>query len=168
MKRQLCSLALTGLLATGVMVAQQAGSTPDTNMQAQPGSMQQAPPDSAQSGMGGGKHHKGMMDSDQRLARMTKRYKLTSDQQNQIKPILDNEQQQMTTMRSDTSMSRQDKMAKMKSMHQDDDQKISAALTDDQRKMYDADQQKMQSKRQGGMQGGQGASMDQPPAQPQQ
>ena len=161
MKRQLCSLALTGLLATGVLVAQQAGSTADPNMQGQTG---------AQSTMGSGggmMHHKGMMDADSRLAHMTKKYKLTSDQQSQIKPILQDEQQQMTTMHSDTSMSKQDKMTKMQSMHQDDEQKISAVLTDDQRKMYDADQQKMQTRRQSRMQGGQ-APADQPPAQPQQ
>src|SRR5882757_4306226 len=69
MKRQLCSLVLTGLLATGVMLAQEPASAPD----------QQAPQADA-GGMGG---HRGgnMMDPDQRLAHMTKRYKLTADQQ---------------------------------------------------------------------------------------
>ncbi len=146
MKRQLCSLVLAGLLATGVAFAQDAGSAPE----------QQAAP---QGSMGGMHHGHGMMDSDQRLAHMTKRYNLTSDQQNQIKPILADEQQQMTSMHSDTSMSKQDKMAKMQSMHQDSNQKIEAILTDQQRQKFDADQQKMQSRRasrMGGMQGGQG------------
>ena len=163
MKRVLCSLALTGLLATGMAFAQdQAPATPPDASAAPQGNM----------GMHG---HGKMMSSDQRLAHMTKKYKLTSDQQTQIKPILDDEQQQMTTMRSDTSMSRQDKMAKMKSMHQDDEQKISAVLTDDQRKLYDADQQKMQAKRADrmqNMQGGQGAAPPPPdgsaPPPPQQ
>lgn len=110
------------------------------------------------------------MDADQRLANMTKRYKLTSDQQAQIKPILQDEQQQMMSMRSDTSMSKQDKMAKMQSTHQESQQKIEAVLTDEQRQKFDADQQKMQARRadrMGSMQGGQ-APAGQPPAQPQQ
>ena len=36
---------------------------------------------------GGGMHHG--MNADEMLSRMTKRYKLTSDQQTQIKPILE-------------------------------------------------------------------------------
>ena len=40
MKRQLCSLVLTGLLATGVMLAQEPGSAPDQNApQAEGGGM---------------------------------------------------------------------------------------------------------------------------------
>ena len=169
MKRQLCSLALSGMLATGVVFAQQSGSTPDPNMQSQPGAMQSAP--GASQGSMPMQGHRGMMDPDQRLAHMTKRYNLTSDQQNQIKPILQDEQQQMQTMRGDTSMSRQDKMAKMQSMHQDNQQKIEAVLTDQQRQKFDADQQKMQQKRADhmqGMQGGQGAAGQPPAQQPQQ
>ena len=117
--------------------------------------------------MGG--HRGGMMDPDQRLAHMTKRYKLTADQQSQIKPILQDEQQQMQSMRSDTSSSREDKRAKMQSMHQASTQKIEAVLTDEQRQKFDADQQKMQERRSEHMHGGGQGSGDagQPPAQPQ-
>jgi protein CpxP len=161
MKRQLCSLVLTGLLATGVMLAQEPGSAPE----------QSAP--QAEGGMGG--HHGGhMMDADQRLAHMTKRYKLTADQQSQIKPILQDEQQQMQGMRSDTSTSRDDKRAKMQSMHQASTQKIEAVLTDEQKQKFEADQQKMQERRAGHMHGGangpEGAPPPdggQPPAPPQ-
>ena len=108
MKRQvLCSLVLTGLLSTGVMFAQEPGSAPEQGApQAQGGGM----------GMHGGHH----MDPDQMLAHMTKRYNLTADQQSQIKPILQDQQQQMQSLRSDTSSSREDKMAKMQSMHRRD------------------------------------------------
>jgi Spy/CpxP family protein refolding chaperone len=154
MKRQLCSLVLTGFLATGVMLAQEAGSAPDQNA-----------PQAEGGGMGG---HRGghMMDPDQRLAHMTKRYNLTADQQSQIKPILQDEQQQMQSMHSDTSMSRDDKMAKMKSMHEADNQKIEAVLTGDQKQKFEADQQKMQE-RHGHMHGGDAGQAGQQPAPPQ-
>ena len=139
MKRQICTLVLSGLLTTGVVFAQEAGTAPEMNAQPQ-NNMQEGGPD-------GGMHGHGRMDPEQRLAHMTKRYNLTSDQQSRIKPILADEQQQMMSMRGDTAMSRQDKMTKMQSMHQENQQKISAVLTDDQRKKYDADQQKMQERR---------------------
>jgi periplasmic protein CpxP/Spy len=155
MKRQLCSLVLTGLLATGVMIAQEPGSAPE-----------QGAPQAEGGGMGG--HGGGHMDPDQRLAHMTKRYKLTADQQSQIKPILQDEQQQMQAMRADTSTSREDKHAKMMSMHQENQQKIEAVLTDQQKQKFEADQQKMQQRR--AEHGGGGApppDAGQPPAQPQ-
>jgi Spy/CpxP family protein refolding chaperone len=155
MKRQLCSLVLTGLLATGVMIAQEPGSAPE-----------QGAPQAEGGGMGG--HGGGHMDPDQRLAHMTKRYNLTADQQSQIKPILQDEQQQMQAMRADTSTSRDDKHAKMMSMHQENQQKIEAVLTDQQKQKFEADQQKMQQRR--AEHGGGGApppDAGQPPAQPQ-
>jgi protein CpxP len=160
MKRQLCSLVLTGLLATGVMLAQEPGSAPDQNA-----------PQAEGGGMGGHGGRGMMMDPDQRLAHMTKRYKLTADQQSQIKPILQDEQQQMQSMRSDTTSSREDKMAKMKSTHEASSQKIEAVLTDEQKQKYEADEQKMQERRASRMHGGAGgappADAGQPPAQPQ-
>jgi Spy/CpxP family protein refolding chaperone len=147
------------LLATGgIMFAQEPGSAPEQN----------AP--QAEGGMGGHHRGRGMMDPDKRLAHMTKRYNLTSDQQSQIKPILQDEQQQMQSMRGDTSTSRQDKWAKMKSMHDATNQKIEAVLTDEQKQKFEADQQKMQERRAAHMHGGQGAAPadnGQPPAQPQ-
>ena len=156
MKRQLCTLVLTGLLATGVMLAQEPGSAPEGGA-----------PQAECGGMGG--HHGGhMMDPDQRLAHMTKRYKLTADQQSQIKPILQDEQQQMQTMHAGTSTPQADKRAKMMSMHQESTQKIEAVLTDEQKQKFEADQQKMQEHRAEHMHGGQGgADAGQPPAPPQ-
>jgi Spy/CpxP family protein refolding chaperone len=121
-------------------------------------------------------HHRGGqgMDPDKRLARMTKRYNLTADQQSQIKPILQDEQQQMQAMHSDTSTSGDDKRAKMQSTHQASTQKIEAVLTDEQKQKFEADQQKMQERRaqhrHGGMNGPEGApppDAGQPPAPPQ-
>jgi periplasmic protein CpxP/Spy len=147
MKRQLCTLVLTGLLATGVMFAQEPGSAPE----------QGAAPQADAGGMGG-HHGRGgnRMDPDKRLAQMTKRYNLTADQQSQIKPILADEQTQMQAMRADTSASRDDKRSKMMSMHQASTQKIEAVMTDEQKQKFEADQQKMQQRRaeHGGQDGG--------------
>ena len=156
MKRQLCSLVLTGLLATGVMLAQEPGSAPEQG---------------APQADGGGHHHgRGFGDPDQRLAHMTKRYNLTADQQSQIKPLLQDEQQQMQALRSDTSTPREDRRAKMQSIHQASTQKIEAVLTDDQKQKFEADQQKFESRRaehrHGGGEGA-GDATGQPPAPPQ-
>jgi len=144
MKRHLGSLALSGLLATGALYAQEPASPPPDGSMAQQGTDQ---------GMGGRHGHHGM-DPDKTLEHMTKRYNLTSDQQNQIRPILQDQQQQMQSLRGDTAMSRDDKMAKMRSMHQESRQKIEAVLTDDQRKKFDADQSKREQGRGEHMGGG--------------
>jgi hypothetical protein len=88
------------------------------------------------------------MTPDEQLDRMTKRYNLSADQQMQIKPILANQQQQMMSLRQDSSMSRDDKMAKMKSIREDSSTKIQAVLNDTQKKQFADDQQKMQERMQ--------------------
>ena len=75
---------------------------------------------------------------------MTKRYNLSSDQQAQIKPILANQQQQMQALRQDSSLSREDRMAKMKSIRDDSSGKISALLNDSQKQKFAQDQQRRQ------------------------
>ena len=88
------------------------------------------------------------MTPDEQVARMTKRYNLSADQQTQIKPILANQQQQMMALRQDSSLSRDDKMAKMKSIREDSSTKIQAILNDTQKKQFAEDQQKMQERMQ--------------------
>ena len=138
MRKALCSLAIGGVLvfSSGAMFAQS-----DSSMQQQP-----ATPQGGAMQSGGMHHGGGMMSSDQQLAHMTKKLKLTSDQQSQIKPILDDRQQQMMALHQDSSMSRQDKMAKMKSIHDDSNAKIEAILTDQQKPQFEAMQAKQQQK----------------------
>src|ERR1700760_322650 len=95
MKNQLSRIALSGLLAAGLTFCSAAAFAQDN-----------AAPD-AQQQQGPGR--RGMMNPDEQLARMTKRYNLSADQQAQIKPILADTQQQVMTLRQDTSMSRDDK-----------------------------------------------------------
>ena len=155
MKSQLCRIALSGLLAAGLTLGSAAAFAQDNP----------APDASAQPGGGGG-GGRGMgrmqMTPDEQVARMTKRYNLSADQQTQIKPILANQQQQMMALHSDSSLSREDRMAKMKGIRDDSSTKIQAILNDTQKKQFAEDQQKMQERMQ---QRGGGAPAGGPPAQ---
>jgi periplasmic protein CpxP/Spy len=144
-KKLFCSLMQCSVLAAGLLCgaqgfAQETGAPPETS----------AP---AGQGMGGGR--RGMMNPDEQLARMTQRYNLSTDQQTQIKPILASTQQQMQALRSDSSLSREDRMTKMMSIRSDSSSKIEAILNPDQKKQFEADQQRMQDRmRNGGGPGG--------------
>jgi Spy/CpxP family protein refolding chaperone len=83
----------------------------------------------------GGMHH-GPMSPDQRLQRMTQQLNLTADQQTKIKPILEQEQQQMQTLHGDTSMSQPDRMSKMQELRQGTNNQIKSVLTADQQQKF--------------------------------
>ena len=113
------------------------------------------------SGQGGGMHH-GPMSVDQRLQHMTQTLNLSSDQQQKIRPILENESQQMESLRSDTSMSREDRMAKMRSIRQNSMSQITPILTADQQQKW----QQMQANHMhhnGAMSNGEPGSQPAPP-----
>lgn len=135
MKNHLYRFALSGLLATGLTLssaavfAQQASPAPDA---------------SQQQGYGRGRQQS----PDEQIARMTKRYNLSADQQAQIKPILADRQQQMQALRQDSSLSREDRMAKMKGIRDDSTNKIQALLNDSQKQKFAQDQQQMQDRMQ--------------------
>jgi protein CpxP len=152
MKNQLSRIALSGLLATGLTFCTAAAF-------AQQESTAPAPDASTQQPMNG-RMGRQPMNPDEQVARMTKRYNLSSDQQTQIKPILADQQQQMTALRGDSSLSREDRMAKMKGIREDSSTKIQAILNDSQKQKFAADQQKRQERMQQHMQDGGGA----PPA----
>jgi Spy/CpxP family protein refolding chaperone len=139
MKNQLCRIALSGLLATGLTLSTAAAFAQQDNS---------APPAQQGGNSGGGRFGRQQMDPDQQVARMTKRYNLSADQQAQIKPILANQQQQMQALRGDSSLSRDDRMAKMKGIREDSSTKIQAILNDTQKKQYAEDQQRMQERMQ--------------------
>ena len=98
---------------------------------------------------------------DQRLQRMTQMLNLTDDQQQKIKPILETESTQMQTLRSDTSLSREDRMAKMKQIRESTASQINPILTPDQQKQYTEMMSRMGPGR------GPGGGQQQPPQQPQ-
>src|SRR5581483_10930054 len=87
-------------------------------------------------------------DPNRQIKMLTKRLNLTTDQQNQILPILTDRQQQMQTIHADASLSTEDRRAKMRSVREDSDTKIRGVLTDDQKKTYDQMQQQMRERMQ--------------------
>ena len=133
MKNRLCSVVLSALFGIGVALAA-------------PQSQDQAPP--PQNNADGGQRGPRQMDPNRQLEGMTKRLKLNSDQQAKILPILQNRAQQMESLRSDSSMSREDRQAKMRSIREDADSQIRAVLTDKQKKQYDEMQQEMRERQQ--------------------
>jgi periplasmic protein CpxP/Spy len=128
MKKQIFSLALSTLFGLGIAMA-----APQSQDQS-------APPQNNQST----ERHR--PDPQHQLQTLTKRLNLTADQQKQILPILTDRQQQMESIRSDSSLSQKDRFAKIRSVREDSDSKIKAVLTDDQKQTYDKMQQQMRER----------------------
>lgn len=82
---------------------------------------------------------------EQQLARMTDQLHLTKAQQAKIKPILEKQQKKMRALRQNDSMSRQERFAKFREIHQKTVAKIRPILTSKQQKEW---QQMQQMRRQ--------------------
>jgi Spy/CpxP family protein refolding chaperone len=74
----------------------------------------------------------GPMNADAILDHLTKSLQLTSDEQDQIKPILQAEFTQMKSIHDDTTLSDDQKHQQMETLHQDTAKQIEAVLTPDQ------------------------------------
>jgi periplasmic protein CpxP/Spy len=123
---------------------------------AQANDNQSAPPPSQDNGG----HHHGPFDPAQRTQELTKRLKLTSDQQPKVQSILESEHTQMESLRQDSSVSQQDRHGKMMDIHQTSNTQIRALLDTTQQKKWD----EMQAKReQWGHNRGQGQGDQQAP-----
>lgn len=96
----------------------------------------------------------GAPDPQKQAARLTKRLGLSDDQSAKITTILQNQQQQMSTVRSDSSLAQQDRRTKMRSIRQDTDTQINAVLTPAQQSQYAAMKQQMMQRMQNGQHGG--------------
>lgn len=86
-------------------------------------------------------------DPSQQLRRLTKKLNLTSQQQDQLLPILTDRQQQMAALLDDSSLSAQDRHTKARALREDSDSKIKAVLNDHQKQQY---QQMREHRRQRG------------------
>lgn len=128
MKRRIFTLALSTLFGLGAAIA-----APQT--QDQSGTQQSSQP---------AERHQ--PDPNRQMRMLTKRLNLTSDQQNQILPILTSRNDQMQSIRGDASLSPQDRRAKMRAIREDADAKVRALLTADQKKAYDEMQQQMRER----------------------
>jgi Spy/CpxP family protein refolding chaperone len=88
------------------------------------------------------------------LEMLTKRLDLTADQQAKVKTIQEDSGKQMMALRNDTTMSQDDKRAKMMDLRKSSSDKIRAILTDDQKTKYDALQAEMRERMKERGQGG--------------
>lgn len=118
---------LAGSLGLGSALAQNAQDTPPP-----PPSEQQAGP-----GMGGPMGHRPMESVDDQIKHLNKKLKLSDDQQAKLKPILEDQHKQMDQLRSDSSLSREDRFSKMQEIRQSSDTQIKSVLTEDQQKSFD-------------------------------
>jgi periplasmic protein CpxP/Spy len=153
LKQSLLILAAAGLISIAA---------PFATAQDSPSNSQQA----AAAQENGGRHH-GYEDPAQRTAELTKKLKLTSDQQPKVKDALQAEHSQMESLHQDSSLSREDRHTKMMEIHKSTDAQIRGLLDADQQKKWD----EMQAKREQWMQnrhGGPDAGSGQQSAPPQQ
>jgi hypothetical protein len=91
-----------------------------TSLAAQNNNESQSPPAGEESEHGYG-HRR--WDPAQRAEMICKQLKLTSDQQSKLLDILKSEQSQMEKLRSDSSLSQDDRRSKMMDIHNSDQQK---------------------------------------------
>ncbi|HET9742291.1 MAG TPA: hypothetical protein VFQ00_06050 [Terriglobales bacterium] len=120
MKKLYLAVALAGMLTLGGAVFAQ------DVQDAQPSPQEHA---NAQNG-----EHRGMMSPDAMLDHMSTELNLTEDQKTKIKPILEEQSKKMSDLRSDTSLSREDRRAKMKDIHESTMSQLRPILNADQQK----------------------------------
>jgi len=96
---------------------------------------------------GGGHRHGRMMRPEERTEHLTKALSLSDDQKGKVLSILQDEQKQMEGVRSDSSLSRDDRWSKMREIHQNTTTQIKGALNPDQAKKFDEMQQRMEEHR---------------------
>ncbi len=146
-KHCLLALMLVGLLYTAAptLIAQ---NNQTNDQSAQEG----APPDH---------HGRDHFDPQRMTDRLTKQLNLTSDQQTKVLDIFKTQQSQMESVRSDTSLSQQDRRQKMMDIRKSSDEQIREALTPDQQKKWDEMQSKQRQWHEHGQQGAPSGSSQQ-------
>jgi periplasmic protein CpxP/Spy len=133
------SLVLGVLFCTGLLMAQapdqsqsQVGIAPQAAQNAQQQDQQQAQqPDQQQH----------QVDPARAARRLGKQLGLTQDQVDQIRPIIADRQQQIESIRSDSTLMPRDRRMKMRNVMQDSRNKIEALLTDPQKQQFEQMQQ---------------------------
>jgi Spy/CpxP family protein refolding chaperone len=95
------------------------------------------PPNSQQPAAGHGDWHHGPPDPAERTQELTKKLKLTPDQQTKVQSILESQHSQMEALRQDNSTAPQDRRAKMMEIHQNSSTQIRALLDPTQQKKWD-------------------------------
>ncbi len=121
----LLSAAITAALPGAMLMAQ-----------TQSDAGQSAPAMSGRTQAAGVKTHRNA-DPKKQARLMARKLGLSSEQTTKLEPILVERQQQMESVRADTSMAARDMHAKMRTIHQESDQKIEAILNDGQKQQYE-------------------------------
>ena len=80
-------------------------------------------------------HQKGES-AEQHLQMLSEKLNLTDDQKAKLKPILQDQMQQMKAVREDSSLSEDQRRAKMKSIHESLHDQINAVLTPEQQAKF--------------------------------
>lgn len=87
---------------------------------------------------------------EERTDHLTKALNLSDDQKSKVLSTLQDEQKQMESVRSDSSLSREDRRAKMMQIHQNSSSQIKGVLNPDQAKKYDEMEQNMRQRHEHG------------------
>ena len=127
---------------------------------------QQPDQNAGQQGGEGRRMGRGPMTPQAELDRLTKELDLTKDQQDKIKPILEEQQKQMQALREDTSTAQQDRFSKMRDIRKGHMDQVRAVLTSEQQTKFD-EMQKRMMERGRGMGGGGERPQGTPPPPPQ-
>jgi len=145
-----CGLSIA---AVGVAVAQDQAPPP--------------PPPAGQAGPppGGGQRGR-MMDPGARADMLKQNLGLSDDQTSQVKTIFQDSQTKMEALRSNSSMSQDDRRSQMMDIRKAENDKVNALLTPDQKTKYAAFQEQMRSRMRGGAPGGAPPQTPQPPQPP--
>jgi protein CpxP len=110
---------------------------------AQPSQESQAPTPNKHAGMQRGES------ADQHLQMLSEKLNLTDDQKAKLKPILQDQMQQMKAVREDSSLSEEQKRAKMKPIHDTLHDQINAVLTPEQQAKFKQMRQEQMQKHKG-------------------
>ena len=103
------------------------------------------------------------MGPEQELGWLSDKLKLTDDQKAKIKPLIEDEHKQLTALREDSSLSREEKHAKSRQIHASTYDQIRPMLTEQQQ----ATLKQMEEQRQQGMKAWQGKGGQAPAPQQQ-
>jgi len=116
MKQEVFSFLLAGICAAGLALAEPQ----------QPGTHERGP--------------------QHRMEMLSKRLNLTADQQAKLLPIMADQHQQIRAILQDSSLSREDRVAKLRAVRKDSKAKIEALLTDEQKQNFEQLRQEMRQR----------------------
>ena len=125
---------------------------------------QTAPPPQGPPPPYGGARHGG---PEHRVEMLQRELNLTADQTAQVKALFETERTKMEALRSNSSLSGDDRRSQMMAIHQDEETKLRALLTPDQVTKYDAMQARMRARMQERENGGGPPPPPPPPGSPQ-